>query len=144
MKFRIAIAAMAALWFWSAPGLAAEEVMVYKSATCGCCKNWIAHMKANGFRVTSKDVSDVTPYKKANGVPLTLSSCHTAKVGGYVIEGHVPAADIKRLLAERPPIVGLTVPGMPAGSPGMEGPIRQPYEVLTIDKSGRTTVYSRH
>lgn len=120
------------------------EVLVYKSPTCGCCKLWAQHLQANGFKVRTIDLVDVTPIKESNGVPPALGSCHTAKVGGYVIEGHVPASDIQRLLKERPKVTGLAVPGMPAGSPGMEGPTRERYEVLTFDKAGRTTVYARH
>jgi hypothetical protein len=119
-------------------------VVVYKSPTCGCCKLWAQHLQANGFKVRTVDLVDVSPIKESNGVPPALGSCHTAKVGGYVIEGHVPASDIQRLLKERPKVTGLAVPGMPAGSPGMEGPMRERYEVLTFDKAGRTTVYARH
>jgi len=124
--------------------VAAEEVVVYKSPTCGCCKQWIKHLEASGFSVQAKDVPNVGPYKVKHGVPPQLSSCHTATVGGYVIEGHVPAADIRRLLKERPKVVGLTVPGMPEGSPGMEGPHSQHYDVLTFDADGRIAVFSRH
>jgi hypothetical protein len=128
----------------SAPAFAAE-VTVYKSPTCGCCKEWIKHMQANGFRVTAHDVADIMRYKTANGVPMMLGSCHTATVDGYVIEGHVPASDIKRLLKERPPVRGLAVPGMPVGSPGMEqGGRKDRYDVLTFDKQGNTTVYAHH
>jgi hypothetical protein len=131
------------LLFVAAPALAAE-ITVYKSPTCGCCKEWVKHLQANGFSVTAKDVPDVAPYKDAHGVPPTLASCHTAKVAGYVIEGHVPAADIQRLLKERPKVRGLAVPGMPVGSPGMEGLFTQRYDVLTFDQDGRTAVYARH
>ncbi len=123
----------------------ATEVTVYKSPTCGCCNKWIEHLRANGFTVKMQDVVDVLPYKKANGVPLELGSCHTAKVDGYAIEGHVPASDIRRLLKERPKVLGLAVPGMPAGSPGMEqGSHKDRYEVLTFDQAGKTGVYARH
>jgi hypothetical protein len=123
----------------------ATEVTVYKSPTCGCCKQWVTHMQANGFTVKAHDVADIVQYKTANGVPLMLGSCHTAIVGGYVIEGHVPASDIRRLLKERPPVRGLAVPGMPVGSPGMEqGGHKDHYNVLTFDAQGRTTVYSSH
>jgi len=123
----------------------ATEVVVYKSPTCGCCKEWVKHMQANGFSVTSHDVANIMPYKTVNGVPATLGSCHTAKVGGYVIEGHVPASDIKRLLKERPAVAGLAVPGMPVGSPGMEqGGHKDRYDVLTFDRQGNTNVYARH
>ncbi|HCU53027.1 MAG TPA: metal-binding protein [Gammaproteobacteria bacterium] len=123
----------------------ATEVTVYKSPTCGCCKQWVTHMQANGFTVKAHDVADIVQYKTANGVPMMLGSCHTAIVGGYVIEGHVPASDIRRLLKERPPVRGLAVPGMPVGSPGMEqGAHQDRYNVLTFDKLGNTTVYARH
>lgn len=123
----------------------ATEVVVYKSPTCGCCKEWVRHLQANGFSVTTHDVANLLPYKTTNGVPITLESCHTAKVGGYVIEGHVPANDIKRLLKERPPVVGLAVPGMPNGSPGMEqGGRKDRYDVLTFDKQGKTGVYAQY
>jgi len=123
----------------------ATEVTVYKSPTCGCCKEWVKHMQANGFTVTTHDVADIVYYKKANGVPITLGSCHTAKVGGYVIEGHVPASDIKRLLKERPLVKGLAAPGMPNGAPGMAqaGP-KDRYDVLSFDNQGNTAVYARH
>ncbi len=123
----------------------ATEVTVYKSPTCGCCKQWVRHMQASGFSVKAHDVADIVQNKTANGVPRTLGSCHTANVGGYVIEGHVPASDIKRLLKERPPVRGLAVPGMPVGSPGMEqGGHKDRYDVLTFDARGNTSVYARH
>jgi len=105
----------------------------------------VGHLQANGFRVQKKDVfgKQFTDVKSKYGVPQRLYSCHTAVIDGYVIEGHVPADLIKRILKERPAIVGIAVPGMPVGSPGMEGPKPEPYEVLTFDKQGRTTVYAR-
>jgi len=131
------------LLFVAAPALA-EEITVYKSPTCGCCKAWVKHLQANGFTVVAKDVRDVAPYKETYGVPPRLGACHTARVDGYTVEGHVPAADIRRLLQERPPVRGLAVPGMPPGSPGMESrsPVR--YETLTFDADGRIAVYARH
>lgn len=123
----------------------AAEVTVYKSATCDCCNKWIEHMRANGFTIEALNVADIVPHKKANRVPPALGSCHTATVGGYVIEGHVPANDIYRLLKERPKVYGLAVPGMPVGSPGMEQDSqKERYEVLTFDRAGNTTVYARH
>ncbi len=122
----------------------AEEVVVYKSPTCGCCKEWVGHLRKNGFKVTVHDRRDMDPVKRAMGVPQRLQSCHTAQVGDYVIEGHVPAADIVRLLREKLPVKGLTAPGMPMGSPGMEGPSKDPYEVLAFQPDGRTSVYARH
>lgn len=120
---------------------ALPPVTVYKSPSCGCCNDWVKHMRANGFRVDIRDVDDVDPLKSKFGVPKALGSCHTAVVGGYAIEGHVPAADIKRLLAEKPRAQGLAVPGMPAGSPGMEGNRSDPYDVLLFQDDGRHTVY---
>lgn len=129
----------------SAPVFADEEITVYKSPTCGCCKKWISHLKNNGFKVTAYDVKDVRPIKQRSGVRPEQASCHTALVGGYVVEGHVPAKDIKRMLKEKPKITGLTVPGMVVGSPGMEqGSRKDPYKVMTINKSGPSKVYAEH
>ena len=121
----------------------ATDVMVYKSPTCGCCKKWVEHMRENGFTVKTQDMADVTPYKTRYGVTPELASCHTAVVNGFVIEGQVPAADVKRLLRERPKIVGLSAPGMPAGSPGMDTG-HDPYDVLSFDKEGNVAVYAKH
>jgi hypothetical protein len=116
-----------------------------KSPSCGCCNDWVAHLRRAGFRVRITDVADVTPTARRLGVPDDLRSCHTASVGGYAIEGHVPAADIRRLLAQRPAAAGLAVPGMPMGSPGMEhGAMRQPYQVILFTRAGRRTVFARH
>jgi len=144
MKHFLVIALLFVMLPLGFDSVAAEEVVVYKSPTCGCCKQWIKHLEASGFSVQAKDVPNVGPYKLKHGVPPQLSSCHTATVGGYVIEGHVPAADIRQLLKERPKVVGLTVPGMPEGSPGMEGPHPQHYDVLTFDADGRIAVFARH
>jgi hypothetical protein len=124
---------------------AAPTVTVYKSPTCGCCSKWIEHMRSNGFEVKSTDVQDMTSIKTANGVPVEAGSCHTALVGGYVLEGHVPADSVKRLLREKPKVAGLAVPGMPAGSPGMEVPSGQVehYDVVSFVKGGATTVFDR-
>jgi hypothetical protein len=119
-------------------------ITVYKDPSCGCCKNWIAHLIKHGYRVDAKDSPNMTEIKRTLGVPTGLTACHTAMVNGYLIEGHVPAADIDRLLAQKPKVVGLAVPGMPAGSPGMEGASAQRYQVLTFDKSGKTTVFASH
>ena len=125
------------------PGLPLVEV--WKSPTCGCCSLWVEHMRRAGFEVQVVDLPDLTEVKHAHGVGVHLQACHTALVDGFVVEGHVPADDVKRLLEERPQVVGVAVPGMPIGSPGMEyGDVRQPYEVLTFDRNGRTTVWSRH
>ena len=131
----------------TSPSNAAEKkpvITVYKDPSCGCCKNWIAHLIKHGYRVDAKDSPNMTEIKRTLGVPTGLTACHTAMVNGYLIEGHVPAADIDRLLAQKPRVVGLAVPGMPAGSPGMEGASAQRYQVLTFDKSGKTTVFASH
>ncbi len=124
----------------------AEEpkITVYKTPTCGCCGKWVSHLEENGFAVDTVDVSDLRRVKSMSGVTPELASCHTALVDGYVVEGHVPAGDIKRLLAERPDVKGLTVPGMPLGSPGMEAPQAQHYQVLAIDRNGSTRVFAEH
>jgi hypothetical protein len=128
---------------WAGP--AAPVIDVYKSPTCGCCVKWIDHLKANGFTVRSHDTRDLTQHKQRLGIPAGYESCHTAEIGGYVIEGHVPARDIKRLLKEKPQARGLSVPGMPIGSPGMEqGSHKDPYEVILLDKNGAPRVYSRY
>jgi hypothetical protein len=124
------------------PATAPAPVAVYKSATCGCCAKWNDHMRTAGFEVNSTDLPDVAAVKDKHGVPPALRSCHTAIVGGYVIEGHVPADVIKKLLRERPAVVGIAVPGMPSGSPGMEGSRVDSYNVVTFDKSGATKVYA--
>ena len=120
------------------------EVTVYKTATCGCCKSWIAHLKDNGFAVNAYDVQNLDQIARQHSVSPRLRSCHTALVGGYVIEGHVPAPDIKRLLAEKPTITGLAVPGMPASAPGMDQPGNHPYNVYTFKADGSTSVYARY
>ena len=130
------------------PKLAAagEPLMhVYKSPYCGCCAAWVDHMKANGFRVEVTDLQDISRAKTLHGIDEDLQSCHTAVVDGYLIEGHVPAADVKRLLTERPKAAGLSVPGMPIGSPGMEMDNRtEPYDVVLYDREGGRTVFSRY
>ena len=122
----------------------AATLKVYKSPTCGCCSKWIGHLEANGFAVEAVDLSDVKPVKRENGVPAELSSCHTALVDGYVVEGHVPVADIRRLLEERPAIDGIAVPGMPSGSPGMEGPHPVSYNVVSFSDGAPVGVFATH
>jgi hypothetical protein len=122
---------------------AADPVRVYKSPTCGCCGKWVEHMRANGFEVQVQERDDLRLTKLLHGVPARLQSCHTAIVDGYVVEGHVPADVVRRLIEERPAVRGVAVPGMPMGSPGMEGPVKQPYAVLTFDDDGNTQVYER-
>ena len=122
-------------------------VEVWKSPSCGCCKDWIAHLGANGFATRAHD-SGNTAMRGRLGIPAALGSCHTALVGGYAIEGHVPAADIRRLLAERPPAIGLAVPGMPVGSPGMDGAAygnrRDPYDVLLVARDASSRVFTSY
>ena len=121
-------------------------VVVHKNESCGCCHSWVEHLQKSGFQVRVRDVSDLGGIKERVGVPYGMGSCHTARVGGYFIEGHVPAADIVRLLEQKPDAKGLTVPGMPAGSPGMELPSGevQPYDVHLVARDGSTTVYEHH
>ena len=121
-------------------------ITVYKNAQCGCCRAWVEHLRKEGFQVTAKDVDDLAAIKAKLGVPSSLSSCHTAVVGPYVVEGHVPAADIRKLLAEKPKAAGIGVPGMPAGSPGMEMPgfPADKYDVMTFAKDGKQKVFTSH
>jgi hypothetical protein len=121
-----------------------QVVRVYKSPACGCCQKWVDHVRSNGYTVAVSNVPDVNPVKRELGVPSAVASCHTAFVGGYFIEGHVPAEDISRLLAEHPDIAGLALPGMPIGSPGMEGTNAQPYSVLAVQKDGKLKVFADH
>ncbi len=128
-----------------APKAALHEMVVYKSPTCGCCGKWVEHMRDHGFAVEVVEAQDVAPHKARLGVPEHLGSCHTATVDGYVIEGHVPAADVHRLLVERPAAKGLAVPGMPVGSPGMEmGARRDAYSVWLFSDSAQPREFSRH
>lgn len=123
---------------------ATPRLEVYRSPTCGCCGAWVAHMRSNGFNARVIETDDLAPIKERFGVAQDLQSCHTALIDGYVIEGHVPAADVKRLLAERPAALGIAVPGMPLGSPGMEqGGRREPYQVILFSKSNRS-VFAQH
>lgn len=144
MNRRRFLAASAAALFAGRALAAGDAVEVYKSSTCGCCGDWIKHLRASGFEVRAHDVSDTGEYRRRYGVPGAFASCHTALVAGYVIEGHVPAREIKRLLAERPKAQGLAVPGMAAGSPGMEGPRSEPYEVLLFQRDARYVTYARY
>lgn len=122
-------------------------IEVWKEPTCGCCNDWIAHMEANGFKVFV-NVGGTQAAKQRLGIPAAMSSCHTAKVGGYAIEGHVPAREVKRLLREKPNAVGLAAPGMPIGSPGMDTPSyngkKNPYDVMLLAKNGTATVYQHY
>ena len=122
----------------------AAEITVYKSATCGCCNKWVDHMRDAGFKVVTHNRQDMNQIKQDYGVSYKHRSCHTAVVEGYVIEGHVPAKDIQDLLDKRPAVAGLAVPGMPMGSPGMEGKYKDPYDVIAFDKSGKSSIFSRY
>ena len=137
---------------FSSPAVLAQArakplVRVWKDPNCGCCNDWITYLQANGFEVQSFDTGNAVARQRL-GMPHALASCHTAQVGGYVIEGHVPAADIHRLLREQPKALGLSVPGMPVGSPGMDGPEygnrRDPYDVLLVQRDGRSSVWSSY
>ena len=147
MKRRTILAAAAGLSTLAVlPTRAASSwpaIDVFKSATCGCCKAWVEHLKAAGFDVRVTDVDDTTAARKRLGMPDAFGSCHTGTVGGYALEGHVPAADVKRLLAAKPKAVGLAVPGMPVGSPGMEQGPSQPYSTIVFDDTG-SRVFARH
>ncbi|ODR96683.1 metal-binding protein [Methyloceanibacter superfactus] len=151
MILRTALAFCLALAL-SGPALAATEsqpsIEVWKSPTCGCCGKWVEHLEANGFTVTAKNTSSamLDRIKRQAGITEKLASCHTGLIDGYAIEGHVPAEDIKRLLKEHPDAVGLTVPNMPIGSPGMEQPggETEPYDVLLVKKDGSLEVFARH
>ena len=126
------------------PAFAGQEITVYKSPTCGCCGKWIEHLRMNGFDVRTNDIAAINSVKARYGVPMDMRSCHTAVVEGYVIEGHVPASDIRRLLRERPKVAGLAAPGMPVGAPGMEVGKAQPYSVMSFDKNGSGAVFAKH
>lgn len=123
----------------------AAQLTVHKSPYCGCCAKWIEHVEKHGFTVKVVETENMAAVKKRLGVPDQLASCHTTEAGGYFIEGHVPAADIKRLLAQKPKAAGIAVPGMPAGSPGMEaGGQRQPYATMLVSKTGKPSVFVQH
>lgn len=146
MRRRKLISVLAPLALLACAGNAAAATLaVTKTATCACCAKWVEHMRKAGFKVTVHNVADVTPTAKRLGVPAHLRSCHTSQIGGYAIEGHVPAADVKRLLTKHPNAAGIAVAGMVMGSPGMEnGGHRQPYQVILFDKAGKTKVFASH
>ena len=125
-------------------GQALPTVDVYKSPQCGCCKTWAEHLQKNGFTVILHEVNDVPAARKKLGMPNQFGSCHTAKIGQYLVEGHVPAADIKKLLKNKPKAIGLAVPAMPPGSPGMESDHPVPYDTLLIGVNGSAKVFARH
>jgi hypothetical protein len=140
-------AALALGWSGAARLLGASApktpMTVYKDPGCGCCEKWVTHMRGAGFELSVQNTTNMDPIKRRYGVPAALASCHTAVSRGYVIEGHVPADLVHKLLKEKPKVLGLAVPGMVTGSPGMEGANPQPYQVVTFDAAGRTTVYAR-
>jgi hypothetical protein len=140
----VVLVAVAAAWFGiRATSAESPQIVVYKTPTCGCCGKWVTHLRDSGFDVNVLDVSSTQPAREKLGVPRRLGSCHTAQVGNYWVEGHVPADLIQRLLTEQPDSIrGITVPGMPIGSPGMEGPNPVRYDVLAYGSDGKTTVYA--
>jgi len=121
-----------------------DVITVYKSPTCGCCSKWISHLEENGFKVKAINSKNMSKIKDKHNVPVAARSCHTAIIGDYVIEGHVPAADIKQLIAEKRSVAGLAVPGMPMGSPGMEGPRKDKYNVYEFEKNGHTKIVTKY
>lgn len=123
---------------------AQQTIDIYKSPYCGCCGKWAEHVTKAGFTVKTHEVDDVPGTRKKLGMPDKLGSCHTAKIGNYILEGHVPAEDIKRLLKEKPKAIGLAVPGMPPGSPGMDVPNSPPYETLLVQNDGNTRIFAKH
>lgn len=126
-------------------GVTSRTISVFRSPNCGCCQQWMKHLQKAGFQVQDNIIKDLTPVKQQYGIPEELAACHTATVAGYVIEGHVPAEDIQRLLAENPDLAGLAVPGMPIGSPGMEsGDYVEPYTVFSITNAGKTKTFAKH
>jgi len=143
---RVLIALAAApLGLISLNAFAAKPVAsVFKLTDCGCCDLWVQHLRNNGFAVSVQALPDLAPVRKKYGIPKDFGTCHTALIEGYAIEGHVPAADIQRLLRSKLKVAGLAVPGMPAGSPGMEGPRSDPYDVLTFDRNGATQIYAQY
>ncbi|WP_371329050.1 DUF411 domain-containing protein [Polaromonas sp. AER18D-145] len=123
----------------------AKQITVWKNPDCGCCLEWVAHLRKNGFEVVTQDVKDTAPVRKKLGLPDKFGSCHTARLGDYVLEGHVPARELQRLLREKPHALGLAVPGMPVGSPGMEmGDARDAYDVLLVLKDGSSRIYQSY
>ena len=146
-KHTLALGLMAALGFSTTAlaAAAAQNIHVYKSPTCGCCTAWVKHLEENGFEVEVTETNNLNPIKAEAGLTPALASCHTAFVGDYVIEGHVPASDIQRLIAEAPKAAGLSVPGMPMGSPGMDMGNRQDhYRVMMFNDAGQTRVFSQY
>ena len=149
-RFLGSLASTALVVSLGVPGRAAAEsrsIKVWKSPSCGCCKDWVAHLETNGFAVTTYEEGN-SEARERLGMPIRFGSCHTAEIDGYAIEGHVPAKEIYRLLDEKPDAIGITVPAMPRGSPGMDGPayggVQDPYDVLLIDPDGNASVYQSY
>lgn len=143
LPFAVALAA-SVLSFTAVAAEALPVAEVFKSPYCGCCTGWVDHMKKAGFEVKVQSVNDVPAARKKLGMPEQYGSCHTTKIGNYVVEGHVPAEDVKRLLAQKPKAIGLAVPSMPPGSPGMESDKPVPYETLLVRADGSNRVFARH
>lgn len=142
MALGLAVSLTAGQASWAEDDL---TMKVYKSPSCGCCGDWVDHMEENGFEVDVTDTNNMNQVKMDAGLNPQLASCHTAFVGDYVIEGHVPAADVRRLMEEQPNAHGLSVPGMPMGSPGMDiGDRKDHYQVLLFNKAGQTRVFAEH
>ncbi len=145
---RRALLAAAALLPLASGAQYGTDIEVYKTPTCGCCNDWVKHLQDNGFTVKAVNVPDTGPVRARFGMPPKYGSCHTAVIAGYVVEGHVPAREIRRLLAERPTAIGLAVPEMPIGSPGMDGPVYQgqkdPYDVLLVQPDGSSKVFASY
>jgi hypothetical protein len=146
MKRRLLLTATGSACIVAAlPVRAATSIHVYKDPNCGCCSGWVDHLKSAGFLVQVTAVGDTSEARKRLGMPDRFGGCHTASVEGYVVEGHVPAVDIRRLLAQRPSAIGLAVPGMPVGAPGMEaGSHKEPFDVLLVSKAGTASVFASH
>lgn len=143
----LAIAGAALVVAQQKPVSSRTPIVVYKTATCGCCSLWVEHMRQNGFQPEVHDVSaaQVRAVSRSAGLADDGASCHTTKVGNYIVEGHVPASDVKRLLKEKPAIAGIAAPGMPLGSPGMEqGGRKEAYDVISFTKAGKTAVFAKH
>jgi hypothetical protein len=145
MKRAISLAISLSLAIAAGPVLAAKtQVEVFKSPYCGCCGKWVEHLKQSGFGVTVRETDNMPAQRKALGMPDKYGSCHTSRVAGYVIEGHVPAADLDRLLATKPKALGLAVPGMPQSAPGMDADKSVPYDTLLVTRDGASSVFARH
>ena len=151
MRTSLSLVAVSALGYshFSTAAIQPETVTVWKTPSCGCCKDWVIHLRKEGFTVVTNDVPDTAPVRQKLGLPVKFGSCHTAQVGGYVLEGHVPAREVIRLLREKPVAIGLAVPGMPVGSPGMEMPgemlgVRDAFDVVLVTRDGSSRVYESY